>query len=484
MGSKQQTAAASSVASDDGRSMQKGIRGSRMSGRSLDNTVNTAIDDVIEHENNARAFQSHAKDALRSEEWEQPEIAREGVLSLTKAQLQGNVNLLAYIQDLEKTVGYLRNTLQQQGFNRGSLDQKANSRKDSLQRLNNGGDEISLHDDRGDQPNRGWKLEIKRFKKVNDRYGSAEFYDESAKIEDIRKRERELHSGGYVLTINDEYDSEGNQMHVNLDIHSPPLIELLRQVITYYPGEEFDILMGKDAISDTVSFADPYMILFAYREKLYQSLNEDYPEDAKQHLKILLDFMKTEHPKLSTKLTEIEEGRCKKISFEQSWLLYPPNTAVYQGKGKDNQQIVVYSGSAPVRNAKGQWSSFTLQCWEVDYEHKVFKRSFTPWVMEPFVGEKNIANLELIPAKFMSNEKELRSDLLARGQRYFDLNKTVSLQDYYGTKFPRVYKDVGYLFPYDNSTSYGLKFTSRRSPCVLSLMRGHTGVRILPLTVI
>lgn len=482
MGSKQPTAVESSVASDDGRSVQRGSRVPKTTRRSLDNTVYTTSDDMqTEHENNARAFQSRAKDTLRHEEWEQPETARDSVLSSTKSQLQGNVNLLAYIQDLEKTVGNLRSTLLQ---HRGSLDQNSSSRKDSLQRQTNGVDDISLHDDRGDQPHEGWKLEVKRVKKVNDRYGSAEFYDESAKIEDIRKRERELHSGGYVLTLNDEYDSEGNQMHVNLDIHSTPLIELLRKVIQYYPGEDYDILTGKDSIRDTVSFADPYMILFAYREQLHQSLKEDYPEDAKQHLKLLLDLLKAEHPKLSARLTEIEEGRCKKISFEQSWLLYPPNTPVYQGKGKDNRQIVVYSGSAPVRNPKGQWSPFTLQCWDVDYEHRVFKRNFFSWVMEPYAGEKNVLNLELIPAKFMPNEKDLRNELLTRGQRYFDLNKTVTLQDYYGTKFPRVYNDVCYNQIHYDNISHGLTFKSCRSQCVLSWTRGHTGKRILHLTAI
>ena len=440
--SKQQTMKASSVASDDGLSTQKVSRRLKTAGRSSDNIGPTPSDDVSTNHWDERASQSHAKETLRIEELEQPDITRDSVLS---AHLQGSVDILAYIQVLEKTIGNLRNTLQQQGTYRSSPDQKSNSRKDSLQRQPNCENDWSLREENGGWPNEEWKLEVKRYKKVHDRYGSAEFYDESEKIEDIRKRERELHSGGYILTMYDEYDSEGNRMHVSLDINSPPLIELLRKVIKYYPGNDFDILMGKDAISDTVSFADPYMILFAYRKKLYQSLDEDHPEEAKRHLKILLDLIKTEHPKLSAKLTEIEEGRCKKISFDQSWLLYPPNTPVYQGKGKSIQEIVVYSGNAPVQNVKGQWSPYTLQCWDVDYEHKLFRRNFSSEVIEPFDGEKNILNLDLIPTHFMPNKEELRNELLARGQRYFDLNKKATLQDYYGDKFPRVYKDVSYL---------------------------------------
>lgn len=433
--SPKQAAGVSSVASDDGRSTHRNTRHPKPISTNVGSPQYdpTLIDRGID----AQVFQSHAKEALRTEDWEQPERNRDTVLLPTKAQLQGNVNLLAYIQYLEKTIENL------QGFPRGNSDQRSNSLKNNLQSLPNGGDEKIFAGDSSNQYNEGWKLEVKRYKKVNDRFGSAEFYDESEKIEDIRKREREVHAGGYVLTMYDEYDSEGNRLHVNLDINSPALVELLRKVIKYYPGDEFDILMGKDAISDIVSFANPYMILFAHRKELYQSLNEDHPEDAKKHLKLLLDLMKTEHPKFNARLTEIEEGRCKKISFDHSWLLYPPNTSVYQGKGKDNRQVVVYSTNAPVRNAKGQWSPYTIRCWDVDYEHKIFKRNFFSVVMEPYVGEKAIVNLDLIPARFMPNEEQLREELLARGQRYFDLNKTPTLQDYYGTKFPRVYKDVG-----------------------------------------
>lgn len=48
----------------------------------------------------------------------------------------------------------------------------------------------------GEEAEKGWKLEIKRWKRVNNRNGFSEIYDESEKIEDIRKREREIRSGG------------------------------------------------------------------------------------------------------------------------------------------------------------------------------------------------------------------------------------------------------------------------------------------------
>ena len=306
----------------------------------------------------------------------------------------------------------------------------------------------------GENAGQGWKLEIKRWKRVNNRYGSSDLYDESQKIEDIRRKEQEIRSGGYVLSVYDEYDMDGTKMHTLLEIQSTPLLELLRQVITFYPGDDYDILRGKDATDDTVTFASPYTIFFSYRKQLQQSLEGDFSDEQKQHLKMLLDFIKKERPQTSLKLTEIEEGRCHKISFDKLWLLYPPNTAVYSFKGEDERQLVVYSHHTNDWKGKGLPKSIHLVCWEISFEQGVFKRDFDDWIIHPYAGEKNVSNLELVPAWFIPNENQLRDKLIARGRRYFELNKVTSLQDYYGNRFPRVYKDVRHSIPAKNANGY------------------------------
>lgn len=47
-----------------------------------------------------------------------------------------------------------------------------------------------------------------------------------------------------------------------------------------------------------------------------------------------------------------------------------------------------------------------------------------------------------IPRRYKENQQELHDKLVARGRRYFELNNGASLQDYYGDRFPRAYKDV------------------------------------------
>lgn len=106
----------------------------------------------------------------------------------------------AYIQELQRTIDALR---AQQGGHRDRFPQP--------RRLHSSGEGDERHhfahsgEDRihpghqfqnVEETDRGWKLEIKRWKRVNNRNGFSDIYDESEKIEDIRKREREIRSGG------------------------------------------------------------------------------------------------------------------------------------------------------------------------------------------------------------------------------------------------------------------------------------------------
>lgn len=324
--------------------------------------------------------------------------------------------------------------------------QRESSRSDSLPSPDQ--ERVATYMQKTEPGEKGWKLKIKRWKRVKNRYGSAELYDDTKKIEDIAKKEHDIRSGGFVISVYDDYDVDLNKQYTLMEIHSNPLLELLRYVITFYPGEDFDILRGKDSTDGTtVTFASPYTIFFSYRRKLEQSLKDTrHSSESRQHLKLLLDFLRNEHPIISAKLTEIQEGRCDKIAFDKVWLLYPPNTEAYNVTGVGKRQVVVYSHHTQNWTNKGPTGYSDgltkIVCWDVLYENGVFKRDYTHWKIEPYVGEKNVRALELIPAQFLQGEDELRNRLVGRGRRYYELNKKPSLQDYYGDKFPRVYQDV------------------------------------------
>ena len=109
----------------------------------------------------------------------------------------------AHIQDLQRNIDALR---AEQASYRNRLAQSRSSHfSGEVERhhFSPSGEDRS-HSNRlliSDETEKGWKLEIKRWKRVNNRNGFSDIYDESEKIEDIRKREREIRSGGITTCI-------------------------------------------------------------------------------------------------------------------------------------------------------------------------------------------------------------------------------------------------------------------------------------------
>ena len=390
---------------------------------------------------------------ISSDEWERsihldPEKGL--MFTLIRAQLQASLSVLSCITKPDKAGDFQRRGSVHETLTRREsreVEQNASTRTHEFVQ-----GALSQH---GSETSSEWKVEVKRYKRVEGRTGAMDIYDETQNIEDIRRREREIQGGGNVLNVYDVYELEGSECQTHLEIASGPLIDLLRKVITFYPGEDFDTLRGsrdflnKDFRTGAVVFKDPFVMLYAYRKKLEESLSREFTDEAKKHLELLLDFLRKEHPGWNDKLTQIEEGRCEKISFRSLWLLYPPGAPVYVCGDVDDRQVVVYSvdatfrrqsaGAGPMRDVKGP---ITLKCWDVKYERGAFRRTFFDLVIDPYSGARPIKQLQLIPRNYMPNEEALRKRLIARGRKYFTLKQVAQLQDYSGDCFPRVYNDV------------------------------------------
>jgi AAA+ superfamily predicted ATPase len=300
-----------------------------------------------------------------------------------------------------------------------------------------------------------WIVDVKRYKRLNYRSGSAQLYDDSESVEAIRAREGSARGGGHVLKVYREYDWEGNALNSQLEICSTPLLELIRDTIKYYPGPEYDLLRWEETAGDTVTFSEPYVMLFTCRSGLTQCLSKpELSEEKRSHLKLLLDFLREDHPKTSAKLDEIEAGTCKKISFQLLWLLYPPGTPVYLTVDGMDHQMVVYSRSAPEKNVRGEWGVLSLYCWGTQYQGKKLARIFSQHVLQPFPGERVLQHLDLRPMEYLADRDEVTRRLIDRGHRYVALNQTAELQDYHGDVFPRVFKDEPIRVVVDHQNAY------------------------------
>ena len=170
---------------------------------------------------NSQTLESRLAEILVSEEWDQLikwDAARSRLLSQTRLQIQSSLGALAYINDIEAT----GNSIQSPSREQLTLQRNHDARVPTDASINE--DISSPRVYRDSEAGKGWKLQVKRWKRVDGRTGSTDFYDESEKIEDIRRREREIHGGGYVLNVYDVYDADGKDCQCQLEISSAPLL--------------------------------------------------------------------------------------------------------------------------------------------------------------------------------------------------------------------------------------------------------------------
>jgi hypothetical protein len=196
-------------------------------------------------------------------------------------------------------------------------------------------------------------------------------------------------------------------------IHSIHLINVLREVITYYPGLNLR--------TDTVKISEPYEPLVHYMKELedYKTLHpeghdERYTTTTNEHIDVLLGFLdRTLGSRLRLE-RELHQRPTPVATFENLWMLFKPGQDIY---------LSVFNGKALDPMVVGEFDSEegVVLCWNLGYDAGFVKpmRSETtiPW----FDGEKEITSLSAYPRNFHSEDAALESRLIERGKKYWNL---------------------------------------------------------------
>ena len=157
---------------------------------------------------------AQAMEAMRHIERSRPGLTSGAVPKISLDPTgQGTSSILNYIQDLERKIAALQAA---QGGQSGpapppqiNLEERLDDRNSSMEALNSPEPveerRTLSRTPESPRPN-PWIVDIKRYKKLNYRFGSAELYDDSENIDEIRARESAARGGGYVIKLYREYD--------------------------------------------------------------------------------------------------------------------------------------------------------------------------------------------------------------------------------------------------------------------------------------
>ena len=220
-----------------------------------------------------------------------------------------------------------------------------------------------------------------------------------------------------------------------IKIHSPHLVNALRQVIRYYPGLNLSGL--------PVMIKDPYTPLVHYMKELedYKSNHpnghdEDYVFTANSHIDILLGFIEQRHGEGLRLERERHQRQPPIATFEYLWLLFRPGDHVFvvDDDKSDDQEKFQPHVVAVVQASDLKPLSFMIWNIDVDTDDSTLEPYFKRWRIEPFEGEKEIMSLNLCPRSFLPNQSQVVEKFIARGKKVVSLFEP-SYMEYSGTTY-------------------------------------------------
>ncbi|KAI4205353.1 MAG: hypothetical protein LQ350_000393 [Teloschistes chrysophthalmus] len=279
----------------------------------------------------------------------------------------------------------------------------------------------AAHDD-AKLDKKGPKVEIKRFKRTFDQYGTP-LIEIDRTTPNAGSTSADL-SNEILLLVFREFDRKRKYWRRSLEIHSPAFIDLLRSII----HSNVDL----PASDHTLRLKEPLMPLFHNRMKL-ASLSDSSDAsnslalEVKEHTNLILNFMEHECQDVVKVQKELAaEDPESLIKFEYAWLLYAPGTIVVTKENGEYEAFVVESirgnfRHQPSYNSRYSHSTVELTCWSIDYDGEIFGRVWSTHYVAPWEGAKEISTLDILPLAFMQDKLAVRELLLKRGQQFFAL---------------------------------------------------------------
>ncbi|OCK86279.1 P-loop containing nucleoside triphosphate hydrolase protein [Lepidopterella palustris CBS 459.81] len=237
--------------------------------------------------------------------------------------------------------------------------------------------------------------------------------------------------------------------HTYIQINSVAVINALRAVVEYYPGQNL--------IGDSLTVAEPYTILVhhekelaAYRENFAPGNNQEDSEqcegeaDSYEHLGIVLDFL---HQTLKDSLEKENARHAQEVpmtTYDMLWTLFKPGVDVYFDTQSCGilDSYVVKSVNWEINN--GSPVRYSICLWNLYYDSIYIGPRNHIAVVLPFDGEKEIASLDIFPCEYLREDKyketpeAMRKRLEERGKMFFRLtSKQCMWYDGLTTTFPR-----------------------------------------------
>lgn len=228
-----------------------------------------------------------------------------------------------------------------------------------------------------------------------------------------------IETGGAAKTLTDETILEvlstkktniyyPSSLTTELKIYSLPLINVLRDVVQYWPGVSL--------WTHPVRIEEPYAALVHHLDAIEKYKNNhpashspEYKDLCNEHIDVLLSFLEERWGETLRQERQRYQKSPPMATFENLWMLFKPGQDAYIKAREDKPAIPLTIGSITDANIDG---------WGVICNGTRIARQRRQGSISRFDGEKEILSLEVYPKQF-HNSAGYEQELQKRGERYW-----------------------------------------------------------------
>lgn len=228
-----------------------------------------------------------------------------------------------------------------------------------------------------------------------------------------------------ALVATQFFDKMGKITKTTVLINSPHLLKIFKQVISFYPT----IPSGFD---DPITLKSPFAMLYHFKDEILKCKDSEAEGECKNHLTLLLDFMKKELAEVSHHVDKVASKGF--VSFKYLWAIFKPGDLLYQSMHEHARLYRLENTAYDHTEEKGDY--FSIDCSFVDYDGTNIgkaKERIVIYQKLSFAGSNpsEIALLPVFPRKLLLDEPGLEDRLATRGKRFLDFT-TVQTMHYEG----------------------------------------------------
>ncbi|KAI9703047.1 MAG: hypothetical protein M1820_006038 [Bogoriella megaspora] len=277
----------------------------------------------------------------------------------------------------------------------------------------------TTNDDNGNDTDVGSRAELKIWQQRYKRDGS----QETVPVESMGGTQR--FDASYAIVV-EQFFTERNQFdRTCLTINSPHILKAFREVVGSYATVAADF-------TEPFEMESPFRMLFHCWEDLAEYRSKTDDDDARMHIKLLLDLIEIEMgPEKRRTNLQLKKSQ---IDFSNLWAIYRPGELLIKYE-KGHAWLLRCVKTAYEESAKaGKWME--VHCTYTDFDGTdLGEAKFVSIISQKryFASENpaNIIDLPILPRKFATDPEDLEERLTDRGHQFVKF-KGVSVRAYDG----------------------------------------------------